>query len=249
MTAPTAHQLAAAVQVARLIDAAGNAHEDARAAYRTTPTDASFAPESLRAGEGLLLAAGLLRLESGRLEPTPALSSFVAISDSDLAAQSLDRMVEERTATVDHGETGNAGEEAVLALVRSDLEALYRPDLASQCERVSLVSDWFGYDITAPKVTGATRRLEVKTMSADGAPATVRFFLSRNEYDTGRANPAEWAMVACWRSRETGQVDVLGWCRAATLNAYLPADQGGRWTEALIHMPVSVLTRGFPAAV
>lgn len=92
------------------------------------------------------------------------------------------------------------------------------------------------------------RRLEVKTQTVDASPATVRFYLTRNEYDTGRSNPTEWALVSCSRTR-TGDLALLGWCRAATLTSYLPVDQAGKWTEALVKVPLSALTRGLPAPI
>lgn len=249
MSARTRHELGAAVQVARLVDATGSAHEDARDAYLTTPTRDTFAPETLRTAEGLLLEAGLLRLDNHRLLPTPALGALAGIDDDEGAANVLAGTLVERAEAVDRSETGAAGELYVLERLRADLIALNYPDLAEQCEQVSLVSDWFGYDLSAPKADGMVRRLEVKTMTSAGRPATVRFFLSRNEYDTGRRNASEWALVACTRDRESGQVELLGWCRAAALTAYLPVDQSGRWTEAQVSLPVTALMPAFPAAV
>lgn len=245
---PTAHELAAAVLVARFIDQRGNAQSDAHASYAVTATDMGFAPSALRAGEGILIAAGLLRLESGRLIPTTALGNFVAISDEAEASRTLERIVEQTSDDLARAEAGAAGEEFVLNLVRENLTILHRADLAERCERVSLISDWFGYDVSAPTLGEAVRRLEVKTQSADPIPATFRFYLSRNEYDVGRANPNEWALVACALARESPPT-LLGWCRASTLSAYLPVDQGGKWTEALVSIPRSVLTPGFPSSV
>lgn len=249
MKVRTRHELSAAVQVARLVDATGNAHEDAADAYLTTPTRDTFAPATLRAAEELLLEAGLLSLDSGRLVPTPALNALVGIDDDDEAADVLAGTLVERAESADRSEAGAAGELYVLERLRADLIALNYPDLAAQCERVSLVSDWLGYDLTAPKADGTLRRLEVKTMTSVGLPATVRFFLSRNEYDSGRRNAAEWALVACARHRATGQLELLGWCRAAALTAYLPVDRNGRWTEAQVSLPVAALIPAFPAAV
>lgn len=249
MSTPSRHELAAAIQVARFIDAPGNDRDDAHGAYRTTPTSDSFAPETLRIGEGLLLEAGLLILIDGRLVPTAILGLFIANRSDEQAATTLAQALAERADSLDRGEAGAAGEEFVLARARSELDALHRPDLSVLCERVSLISDWYGYDVTAPMLTGQLRRLEVKTMSSDGPPASLRFFISRNEYDTGRRNPEEWALVACARARATGEVSMVGWCRASTLTAYLPADQGGRWTEAAVQLPVAVLNPGLPAAV
>lgn len=232
-----------------MIDATGNTQGDARASYSTTATVRTFPPSALRDGEELLIAAGFLRLEDGRLIPTPALAGFVAIGDDSVAALALDKVIVERNRQVDLAAIGALGEEHILGEVRDELLALHRDDLAERCERVSLVSDYFGYDITAPMATGTgIRRLEVKTQSVEARPPTVRFFLSRNEYDVGRSNPAEWALVACWRGPHD-VVETVGWCRAAALAAYLPVDQSGRWTEALVQMPSTVLTAGFPPAI
>ncbi len=244
----THHQVAAAIQVARLIDDRGNGRGDARSSYLTTATDQAFSPSSLRAGEGLLLAANLLRLEDGRLVPTVGLRSLAAIEEVERAAATLSRLIDERARDVDRTAIGSAGEEHVLAEVRGELEALDRPDLAAMCERVSLVSDYFGFDITAPLLGAGERRLEVKTQTVVGPVSTIRFYLSRNEYDVGRRNPAEWALVACTRSA-ADVIETVGWCRAATLNGYLPQDQGGRWTEAQVQIPTSLLIEGFPPAV
>lgn len=249
MISRTRHELGAAVQVARLVDATGNAHEDARDAYLTTPTRDMFAPETLRTAEGLLLEAGLLRLDDGRLLPTPSLGALASIDDDDEAADVLAGTLAERAEAVDRSETGTAGELYVLEQVRANLIALNYPDLAELCEQVSLVSDWIGYDLSAPRADRTLRRLEVKTMTSAGRPATVRFFLSRNEYDTGRRNASEWALVACTRDRATGEMALLGWCRAAALTAYLPVDQNGRWTEAQVSLPITTLMPMFPAAV
>ena len=249
MSVPTRHELDAAVQVARLVDATGNAHEDARHAYSTTPTQHTFSPETLRTAEVLLIEAGLMRLEDGRLLPTTGLGVLAGINDDQEAANVLAKVLGARADAMDRSETGSAGELYVLEMVRADLIALDYPDLAEQCEQVSLVSDSFGYDLRAPKVDGTLRRLEVKTTTATGRPTTVRFFISRNEYDVGRRNAFEWALVACTRDRSTGQVDLLGWCRALTLTQYLPVDRYGRWTEAHVSLPATALMPAFPAAV
>lgn len=249
MNIRTRHELGAAVQVARFVDATGNAHEDAADAYLTTSTRDTFAPATLRAAEELLLEVDLLCLDNGRLRPTPALSALAGIDDDDEAADVLAGTLLERAESVDQSETGAAGELYVLEQLRAELIVLGYPDLAAQCERVSLVSNWLGYDLAAPKADGTLRRLEVKTMTSVRLPATVRFFLSRNEYDTGRRNTVEWALVACARDRATGKLELLGWCRAAALTAYLPVDQNGRWTEAQVALPVTALMPAFPAAV
>jgi len=241
----TDHQLAAAVQVGRWIDARGNARADVRAAYRLTATESGFAPEVLQAGEQALLAAGLLRLERDRLTPTAALGPFVQIHD-DAAARTALKIAIRASEDDLRAEFGAEGEDYVFEAVRAELRALSRPDLAERCVRVSLVSDAFGYDVAAPRLDGSWRRLEVKSQ-AGRAATTARFFLTRHEYETGLAAPGEWALVVC--ARPTDVFEVLGWCRAQTLATYLPSDQGGRWSEAVVELPLSALRAGIPSSV
>jgi hypothetical protein len=74
---------------------------------------------------------------------------------------------------------------------------------------------------------------------------SIRFFLSRNEYEVGRRNPDQWALVACtFGAAGVDSVDIVGWCRAITIQPYLPDDCGGRWTEALVRLPASQLRGG-----
>jgi hypothetical protein len=113
--------------------------------------------------------------------------------------------------------------------------------------QVSVFDDTLGYDVSAPTLRhGASRHLEVKTASTVHA-GLFPFYLSRNEYEVGRREPAEWALVACERSSDT--VTILGWCRASVLTDYLPTDHRGRWTEALVRVPRAILFEGIPPCV
>src|SRR5580658_2690147 len=58
---------------------------------------------------------------------------------------------------------GQCGEIFVADCCRRELKEAGRPELAERVSRVSKVSDELGYDITAPRLDGSTRRLEVKT--------------------------------------------------------------------------------------
>jgi hypothetical protein len=245
---PSVYQLNAAVQVGRWIDARGNQQDDVRNAYRSAPTEGSFDPRALRDGEAILLRAGLVELVNDRLVPRPALAVFLAGTDARSAPDVLSNLLAQQADDELRHEVGEAGEIYVLSRVRTDLETLGRPDLAFRCERVSLVSDALGYDIIAPRIDGTFRRLEVKTQLVEQPAHNARFFLTRNEYDVARARPSEWALVFCWRLRED-KAQLGGWCRAATIATYLPIDNAGRWTEAVVTLPVSVLTPGFPQAV
>jgi hypothetical protein len=141
---------------------------------------------------------------------------------------------------------GVLGEEHVAAVARGELEALGRDDLASAVRRVSLVSDQLGYDVVAPRMSGDSRRLEVKTAgrTLDGL---AHFYLSRNEAEVGRRDP-QWALVYCERVSE--RTELVGWCGGPALEPYLPTDaEGGRWRVAEMSLPLPTLSVGLPPAI
>lgn len=244
---PTDYQLRAAVEVARIIDADGNPTADARGAYRHILTQGEHRATSLLAGEALLVRAGLLAEVDGRLFRTGALG-IVATLDPQVAADA----VRARLITVFDEQTrqliGAAGETTVVSACRGSLEDLGRADLAAAVQQVSLVDDALGYDVHAPSIVGPPRLLEVKTSTRD-APGRVEFFLSRNEYTTGRREPESWAMVACTWSTGDDEAKIVGWCRASTIAPFLPSDGMGRWTEAFVQLPRTQLASGIPPAV
>ena len=246
---PTAHQLRAAIRVARLIDETGNWIVDARSSYRLAATEGEHPAASLEGGQQLLLHIGLVAMVEDQVIPTPALRVIAALAD-DTAAEALALRFDSFAGLHDSDrrvEVGVAGEEAVAEACRADLRLLNRSDLADRVQRVSLISDALGYDIIAPTVVGRVRALEVKTTTST-ATDHFRFFISRNEFDVGRSGSVAWALIAC-RSLGDGSVDILGWCRVDALRAYLPDDGVGRWTEALVRLPIAALMAGLPPAV
>lgn len=140
---------------------------------------------------------------------------------------------------------GEIGEELVVQAAKDDLRSLGHPDLAAQVRRVSLGSDALGYDITAPRTAGAKRFLEAKAgLGAD----TARFFLSRNEWETGRRYPDDWFLVYCrvedTRAR-TGEI--VGWCSAMELDDHVPSDRGaGEWSSICVAFPAAQLHPELP---
>jgi len=258
---PTRHELRAALHVARLIDEHGNSVEAARMAYRHAITGRVHPLENLVVGERILLRSGLLTGGGDDLLPTAALMVLVALADDEallalaaacgvddlrsLAGLLPDDVGEDSQAIRDA--YGAAGEVAVVLRCRDELADLGRSDLVEGVQRVSLVSDALGYDVAAPSIGGDLRLLEVKTQGA--ASADARFYLSRNEYEVGRAR-AGWALVCC-RAPDgpDGPVEVVGWCRASALRDHLPEDRRGRWTEARVKLPLRVLMPGLPSAL
>ena len=147
-------------------------------------------------------------------------------------------------------EVGDAGERLVLAEARSELMALGRPDLAREVCRVSLISDQLGYDIRAPRLDGAPRRIEVKATTSVTDDRAVRIFLSRNEAGAGERLP-DWALVACLISdRARGHGSLLGWWPHDALAHHLPLDvPTGRWQVAELTLPLASGSPGLPSAV
>ena len=246
MTAePTLHQLRAAVEVARIVDATGNPTADVRDAYRHLLTGGEHRALSLTAGEQLLLRVGLLIEQEGRLQRAGPIEVLANLGEDEAVEVLRARHV----TVIDQelrDEIGAAGEAAVMAACRDGLNELCSPHLAEQVQQVSLVDDTCGYDISAPSITGPARLLEVKTSGRD-RPGLFEFYISRNEYSVGRRMPDKWALVACrW---EASTASIVGWCRAAALAPYLPTDGAGHWVQALVQLPFTQLVAGIPAPV
>lgn len=141
---------------------------------------------------------------------------------------------------------GDLGEQAVVAAAIQQLTALGRLDLADRVHQVSKVSDELGYDVTAPRLDGLIRRMEVKTTRI--AATAVTIFLSRNEARVGLADP-HWSLVVCELSAD-GSPAVVGWHSAANLAELLPHDRhsDGAWESARLSLVTSTLVPGLPPA-
>lgn len=139
---------------------------------------------------------------------------------------------------------GNLGEEAVVEAARAELAALEQPALVSRVRQVSTISDELGYDVTAPRLDGTVRRMEVKTTRLAGSAITI--FLSRNEAAVGAADPL-WSLVVC-ELNATGGATVVGWIPAASVRPALPINPhpDGAWESARVRIQASTLTAGLP---
>lgn len=139
---------------------------------------------------------------------------------------------------------GDEGEEAVVAGCRTQLAQAGAAEMAAAVRRVSSISDELGFDVSAPRIDGSTRRIEVKaTRSHVGA---VRVFVTRNEIITGLADPDWYLVVVC--CEHNGNRAVLGHASAAELLPMLPTDQHsrGRWQMARLRLSVVELEPGLP---
>jgi hypothetical protein len=141
--------------------------------------------------------------------------------------------------------TGALAEDGVVAAFQAELAAAGRPDLAARVRRVSLASDRLGYDVTAPRIDGGSRRAEVKGTRTN-APV-VDVFISRNEADWGRHDP-NWSLVVC-RVDENGNVAIVGWTTGERVAPQMPIDPpfGGKWQSARCTLDIDAdLTAGLP---
>lgn len=142
---------------------------------------------------------------------------------------------------------GEIGEELVLATARRELTDLNRGELARRVRRVSLESDALGYDISAPRLIGRPRMLEVKSTTRTETP--VRIHISRNEAITGGKYP-DWALVVCRVDDvEARSGELQGWCPASAFSTRLPLDsEGGRWEQAEVEIRPGELMPKLPPA-
>jgi hypothetical protein len=144
---------------------------------------------------------------------------------------------------------GEIAEEIVVAAARAELVGLGYLDLSRQVRRVSLESDQLGYDVTAPRVSGPRRLLEVKGTTRDPSE-DLAIHLSRNEAETGLQFD-EWALVVCHVTNvDLQEGDIVGWLMGRDLEGTLPSDVAdGRWEQAEISVAGARLRPGFPSAV
>ncbi|WP_350350470.1 DUF3883 domain-containing protein [Microbacterium sp. A8/3-1] len=227
-----------------MTDHTGSTQKDAIRSFPLVMSQGEHRSDDLQSGLGILLDVGLVFQQVDRLVPSPALFVLASLSDID-AVRHLRRVTTDRADPFALIEIGAAGEAAVIEACRAELKSLGHVELAAKVMQVSLLDDTLGYDVSAPTLTGQARLLEVKTTMQYHRDLFV-FFLSRNEFEIGRHSRA-WAMVAC--EAVGGSAQVIGWCRASAIAPYLPADRRGRWTEARIRLPRSVLLEGLPPAI
>ncbi len=241
------HEVGAALCVARRLDPGGN---DAVALTRTlqhTATDGVWLFEDLSRGRALLAEAGLL-VESDTVVAIDPLPHVARMRDSEAVAilrrLIADGIAGEANQSARH-ERGASAERLVVQECRAQLVALGRSDLAADVQQVSQISDHFGYDVSAPRIGGTSRLLEVKGSARTGG-SVFEFYLSRNEFDVGTRHLNSWWLVACDVSSDPR---VVGHCSAAAVASFLPSDDRGRWTEALVRMPSHLLVSGLPSPV
>ena len=139
--------------------------------------------------------------------------------------------------------TGGIGEDFVVDLLRSELSTAGHPDLANQVRRVSLISDELGYDVTAPRLDGSSRRIEVKSSTA--VNRHFRFFLTANEWRVGTHDP-DWSLV--FVAVEEQHPTLVGWAETKDLAEQMPRNQSALtlWTTTRVVVPLEDVRAGLP---
>jgi hypothetical protein len=183
-------------------------------------------------------------VESGSLEKS--LSKLVPSAErrEELLAALGRRFDDSRRRAV-----GAVGEQLVVDTVREELRGLGYADLAREVRQLSLETDQAGYDISAPRIGGPKRLLEVKATTAIDQDR-VSIYLSRNEADTGQRYESQWALVLCRvLDVEEKRGELLGWLPVGSLRNLFPLDTGrGRWESAELEINVAELFPGVPGA-
>lgn len=274
---PTPYVVRAALHAASMIDADGSLVLQAREAYWHKATGGEFSAASIAVGEVLLIDLGLLVERDGRLHLTVGLEellhgsindaiSMIALEASFIANNPVEQPPDLTDLVPDperreeiliararryddqhRRRIGELGEEIVVQAARSELAELNRPDLARLVRRVSLESDALGYDVSAPRLIGRPRLLEVKATTRGDDP--ISFHISRNEADTG-SSYLDWSLVVCRvHDLDHRSGELLGWCQLAQFRDRLPMDtEHGRWDSAEISIPLDDLMPKLPLA-
>ncbi len=149
-----------------------------------------------------------------------------------------------RFSDVERMVTADLTEDFIVERCQTELRAGGAPQLATNVRRLSLLSDQLGYDITAPRLDGTTRRIEAKGFRGDGV--TIVIYLSRNEANRAMAD-ADWFLVAC-RVAAHDCVELVGYLTGSDLAGYLPSDPcpATRWQSIRLELPAEMFAPGLP---
>jgi hypothetical protein len=192
----------------------------------------------------LTSAAGGRRLNHA-LVPDPEIASLTNIIEDPAILEAVLLRAARHYDAEQFALLTDVGDTHVLEHCRAELASEGAVELADAVTRISAISKRLSYDIDAPRLDGASRRLEVKTTRRHAWRGEV--FLSRAEYDYGLADRS-WALVVVEIDRD-GTPAIIGWCRAADLEPMIPDDRAhGRWDRVRILQTEGLLMPGVPPA-
>jgi hypothetical protein len=188
-----------------------------------------------------LIDEGIIRVENNRLHlGTLSDVSWLrsSLNNGDPEAWSICEAFPKRKLKFDPDDSvlrdlGLRGEEYVIDCLRAELPI----DKHSRIVHLSLEDDSAGYDIRTPSTQASDEQnlLEVKTSSRAGN--TFRFFLSRNEFETGKRNP-QWRLILV--SAKNGTFGIAGVLRVEDITNLMPVDTSVEATWASVRLNLNV---------
>ncbi|MFJ5719817.1 protein NO VEIN domain-containing protein [Streptomyces sp. NPDC093149] len=148
-------------------------------------------------------------------------------------ASAVPHVLWSRAAEEARRETGAAGEQALLELLR-------RGDVP-QIRHVAAESDAYGYDIEAMLSFEDVSHLEVKSTTD---PTRLVIHLTRHEYEV-MLTDTEWSLAAVLVGADGSALNVATVSRR-WLHSAVPHDKtgGGRWESARLVVPTQAMTPG-----
>jgi hypothetical protein len=160
-------------------------------------------------------------------------AQVLGISDADAYAQI--RMAWGKVDTAERSRIGLAGELALVSLLAASVRG--------GVDHVAARSDGHGYDI-AVAADHARAHLEVKSTTRR---ARLTVYLSRNEFETMRRDPA-WQLVVLCLGQEM-EPRAIASVPKEWIAAQAPADRSpyARWESCRLDVPPGVLVPGIPS--
>lgn len=166
--------------------------------------------------------------------PTDAIAAGEALGLADADCFRLAIGQWGKVDTVQRERVGAIGEELLVQLLRNSI--------VGAVEHISTLTDSAGFDVIAKTATSEWH-LEVKTSVRRNR---TNFFLSRNEYEVMRTDPA-WRLIHLTLG-PSEEVAHIGTIDHVFIARTVPSDAGphGRWQTCSMDAPPEVLQPGIP---
>lgn len=137
---------------------------------------------------------------------------------------------------------GDMAEERSVAYEKTRLAASGYADLSDQVQWVSRIDESLGFDLlsftgAAPDPSG---RLMIEVKACGHAQGRLRFFLTRNEWETALRNPGSW-VIHFWRVRDLRSGEGHSPYRVVPVSELVPSvpvdvSPAGQWTVCEIRL-------------
>jgi hypothetical protein len=129
---------------------------------------------------------------------------------------------------------GERGEAFMIEMIKNSLD----PSLHSRIKHVALSDDTLGFDVIAPDPRDSQSNILLEVKTSSRPKPNFRFYLSRNEYETGLSRPNWW--ICCIRLNE-GFARLEGMFQASELESKVPNDASAEalWQSTLFSLDIS----------